>query len=314
MLPQTFTKDTRIRVGVLLAPPPVQVLDLAPIDLFHMLSKEYLGVMDLLPKPIKTLAINDIEIMYIADYEDPDVKTFHNTTPSPNTTETSDNTQPASTTSPSHDKTVYLAPLTANMTIQLTTSITDPSVQPGHLTILLIPGPDPSAAPSQRTKTFISSHATCGTSDIITICTGIFPACYSGICDDKTVTAPRGFGSQLTKKFPKVKKFEDLRWTKDVLTSSTTSTSMSATISKQSEIENNKELRPAELWTSAGITNGHDCIAAYIRTHFDRELGDVVVRMADIGERSQKYDIGSVADGVWWITTILRALIKGIRR
>lgn len=311
MLPQIFTKDTKIRIGVLLAPPPVQLLDLAPTDVFHMLSKEYLGVIEFLPKPIKDLAINQLEIMYIADQKDPHVKTI-NATLVANATDAAKSAQTSNPTSPYRDNTVSLASLTADLSIQLTTGLDDSLVQPGNLTVLLIPGPDPSATPSESAKRFISSHAICGTTDVITVCTGIFPACYSGICDGKTVTAPRGFGSLLTKKFPKVKKFEDLRWTKDVLTPSNSSTTTS--VSKQSVIENNKGMRPAELWTSAGITNGHDCIAAYVRAHFDRELGDVVLRMVDIGERSQKYDVGPTADGVWWITTILRALFKGLWR
>lgn len=303
MLPQTFTTDHKIRVGVLLAPPPVQLLDLAPTDLFHMLSKEYLGVIEFLPKPIKDLAISQLEILYVADEEDSNVKKMK-------AASVADSMDPAK--SAQITNTMSLAPLTADASIQLTTDLNSSLVQPGNLTILLIPGPDPSAVPSERAKSFISSHATCGTTDIITICTGIFPACYSGICDGKTVAVLRGLRSQLIKKFPKVEKFEDLRWTKDVLT--TSKSSRSTSVSKGSELENSKGMRPAELWTSAGITNGHDCIAAYIRAHINRELGDVVLRMADVGERSQRYDVGPTTDGVWWMTTILRALVKGLWR
>lgn len=307
MLPQTYSKETNIRIGVLLAPPPVQLLDLAPADLFHMLSKEYLGVIEFLPKPIKDLAINQMEILYVADREESNVTTFQDMSTTPTTTGGKTPTVPVNTLS--------LAPLTGNITVQITADLDDPKVQPGNLTILVLPGPDPSSTPSQRTKKFISSHAACGKTDIITICTGIFPACYAGICDNKTVTGPRGLTSQLTKKFPGVKSFEDKRWTCDILAPSSPSSSSSLS-DKKSHIEpkSARGMRHSELWTSAGITNGHDCIAAYIRAHFVSELGDVVLRMADVSQRSQSYDVGQTAEGFWWISRILSALVKGVWR
>lgn len=297
MLPQTFTKDIAVRIGVLLAPPPVQLLDLACIDIFHMLSKEYIGELELLPQAIKDLAIDKVEIFYIADKEDQNVTKLAHTKhedqqshPNPNAT--------------ANDYDPRLVPLTANMTIQVTADLTNPSVQPGNLTILLIPGPDPSSTTPQPYKTFIQSHASCGITDIITICTGIIPACSSGICDNKVVTAPRGLLPMLNKKFKNVKSFEDKRWSRDYLNSSAETKGSAGS----------KDKRQAELWTSAGITNGHDVTAAYIREHFNHELGEIVLRMADVGDRPRDYDVGRVADGMWWMSTILSAVMKRLWR
>ena len=60
-----------------------------------------------------------------------------------------------------------------------------------------------------------------------------------------------------------------------------------------------------------GITNGQDMVAAYIREMFNRELADLVCRMADAGERGQDYDTGTVRETSWWIWLILRSLWKG---
>ncbi|KAK5091567.1 hypothetical protein LTR05_001752 [Lithohypha guttulata] len=274
MPPTTYTTSTTFRVGVLLAPPPVQLLDLAPVDLFYMLSKDYLNDIPILPQPIKNLAIQNLEILYIAAKDDHSLSI----------SQTNDNNP------------VLLAPTTANAKINITADILSPKVQPGQLSVLVIPGPDPASTPSEAYKTFIKAHASSGKTDIITICTGIYPACYSGICDGQVVTGPRGLQADLRAKFKNVKQFEDLRWSRDVLVGSA----------------EKEEERPAELWTSAGITNGHDCVAAYIKVHFDRELAEVVCRMADVGQRMQEYENGPVTEGVWWMSRVLRAAIKGV--
>jgi len=255
-----------LRIGVLLAPPPVQLLDLAPIDLFYMMSREYLNSLPpLLPQPIKDLGINDLEILYIADTR----------------------------------STASIAPLTANLTIQTTHSLHDADVQPGTLSILLIPGPDPTQPTPDPYRTFIRAHAEKGQTDIITVCTGIFPACYAGICDGRSVTGPRGLLPDLRKKFPNVAVFEHKRWSVDRFVVPGTTVG-----------ENVRGGRPAELWTAAGITNGADCIAAYMRAHFDRELAEIVIRMADVGGRPQDYGNGQFVEQAWWMSTILKALLK----
>ncbi|KAK5937857.1 hypothetical protein PMZ80_009986 [Knufia obscura] len=281
MPPKIYPTSSHIRVGVLLAPPPLQVLDLAPVDLFHMLSKGYLGPLSILPQPIKDVAIHKVEIFYIADEADTSLISTGNGS--------------------------LLAPMTANMSIRITAPLSAPEVQPGQLSILVIPGPDPASKPSEACKSFIRAHAACGTTDIITVCTGIYPACYSGICDGRIVTGPRGIIPDLRSKFKAVKSFEDKRWSHCSLAKTDGSPHSKGMKAAHGE-------RPAELWTAAGITNGHDCIAAYIKAHFNLELAEIVCRIADVGERSRDYDTGQVTEGMWWVSRILPATIKGFWR
>lgn len=64
------------------------------------------------------------------------------------------------------------------------------------------------------------------------------------------------------------------------------------------------------LFLIAGITNGHDLVAAYIRERCSKELSDLVCAMADIGDRGQEYGTGNMADKAWWVGLIFRSLWK----
>ena len=270
MLPEKFTKHDEIRIGVLLAPPPVQLLDLAPIDLFHMMSKEYIGPMELLPQPVKNQAMQDVKIIYIADHDE---------------------------ISTGADETGRNVPLTAEARLEINASLASQEVQPGQLTILLIPGPDPNTITPDKYRSFIAAHAVSGVTDIITVCTGIYPACYAGICDGLIVSGPRGLLPDLRSKFLRVKEFADKRW------------SHSSIKVNSDKLESGK--RHSELWTAAGITNGHDCIAAYMKTHFDQDLAEIVCRMADIEDRGRDYKTGQMSENIWWVSKILRTVVKG---
>lgn len=82
------------------------------------------------------------------------------------------------------------------------------------LDILLIPGPDPWAyEPSEAVDGFIRGHFESGT-DVLTVCTGAYPAAYAGIFNGRKVTAPRALVPELRKKFPEAK-WEDKRWVSD---------------------------------------------------------------------------------------------------
>src|SRR5438270_3286213 len=102
-----------LRIGVLILPPS-QLLDVSPIDLFGMLTREYLEACRL-PAPILALGI-PVEIHYISAIASP---------------------QPGST-SPE----VKLAECTANAAIRITAMTHDMAIAPGELDIILIPGPD----------------------------------------------------------------------------------------------------------------------------------------------------------------------------
>jgi transcriptional regulator GlxA family with amidase domain len=168
-----------VKIGVFI-PGETQVLDLACIDVFHMMSKEYLSVLPMIPKHIVDIAPS-VHISYI----------------------TSPETKP-------------MVPLTANMTIRATHDTTDAEVQPGKLDILLVPGPDPSAAWDQSILDFLRAHAECATTDVLSVCTGIFLCGAAGLLDGRTACGPRGLQDVLREKHPTAKLVgEKYRWVQD---------------------------------------------------------------------------------------------------
>lgn len=169
-------KATSLRVGMLFVP-PVQLLDASAIDVFGMLTLEYLKACGL-PQPLLDLAI-PVSLHYISQ------------------------SGPGS-----H------VPMTSDATLPVTDSLTSPEVQPGQLDVLLIPGPDPGVVLDANVVDFIRAHQKKGTTDFLVICTGSFPAGYSGLLDHKTVTCPRGLVHKLKEKFPAAN-FVDRRWERD---------------------------------------------------------------------------------------------------
>lgn len=158
-----------LRIGVLFSD-SVQLLDIAGIDLFGMLSPSYLEVVNL-PPQIVELGVPS-EIHYIG---------------------------PSSTST---------GRCTANVTINLTDTVSSPPVSPGNLDILMIPGPLPSHIPSDEVKAFVRGHHEAGTT-ILTICTGCLIAAQAGIFDGKRVSGPRGLISMFRERFPNVKEWND---------------------------------------------------------------------------------------------------------
>lgn len=186
-------------IGVILLP-PTQLLDLSPIDLFGMLTPSYL--MDChrgagLPMPLVKLGV-PIDIHYISSaHQDPSPSAPNGgVIPSPDT-----------------GPQTNLIELTASAHILSTASLTSPSVSPGSLSALLIPGPEPSIIPSDAEKAFIRAHHDAGT-DILTVCTGVLVAGYAGVLDGREVTGPRGLMGMLRKKFPNGK-WVERRWVRD---------------------------------------------------------------------------------------------------
>ncbi|KIW30748.1 uncharacterized protein PV07_02452 [Cladophialophora immunda] len=172
----TTPKATSLRIGILLIP-PVQLLDASAIDLFGMLTPEYLEACGL-PKPLRDLAV-PVEIHYIA-----------------------------ATGSGTH------ASMTSSATLPVTDSLSSPAVQPGHLDALLIPGPDPNLIPEEDVLAFLRAHKEADQTDFLVICTGSFPAGFAGLLDGKRITGPRGLLGKLKEKFPAAN-FVDRRWERD---------------------------------------------------------------------------------------------------
>ncbi|KAI8625143.1 ThiJ/PfpI family protein [Xylariaceae sp. FL1651] len=168
-----------VKIGVFI-PGDAQVLDVACIDIFHMMSKEYLSVLPMLPKHIVDIA--------------PSVSIFYITSP----------------------ESKPMIPLTANMAIRATHDITDPEVQPGKLDIVLVPGPDPASKWDQPVLDFLRAHSKCETTDVLSVCTGILLCGAAGLLEDRTACGPRGLQDLIQKKHPTAKLVgEKYRWIQD---------------------------------------------------------------------------------------------------
>ena len=48
-------------------------------------------------------------------------------------------------------------------------------------------------------------------------------------------------------------------------------------------------VRDGKLWTSGGVTNGLDMMAAYMRETFDPQIVEVALSICDCGDRGQFY-------------------------
>ncbi|KAI1180798.1 ThiJ/PfpI family protein [Nemania sp. FL0916] len=233
-----------VKIGVYI-PGTVQLLDLACVDLFHMMSREYLSVLPMLPKHLIDMA--------------PSVRIFYITSP----------------------ETKSRVLLSADLNIHATHTIEDAEVQPGELNILLVPGPEPAASWDQPVLDFLAAHSKCDTTDVLSVCTGILLCGAAGLLDGRTACGPRGLQDMIKKKHPTVKLVgEKYRW-----------------------------IRDGNFWSSGGITNGNDLVAAYARTgeHFPQPVVEITCKMADVGDRGQLYSESQTAFtfGVIWI------IIKG---
>lgn len=171
------TEATKAYKVALLLTSKVQLLDLAGIDLFGMLTKEYLTACSL-PAPLVNLGV-PVEIHYVG---------------------------------PSGGETCQ--DLTASAKLHTTNSIKDDAVAPGNLDVLMIPGPDPKTIASEEVKDYILGHFQKGTT-ILCICTGIFPVAQSGILAGKKCSGPRALVPQLKTSFPDAVWDDSRRYVKD---------------------------------------------------------------------------------------------------
>ena len=164
-----------IRIGVLLLA-PIQLLDIASIDLFGMLTKDYLEACRL-PLALINGAL-PVEITYISEGG-------------------------AGT----------IAESTAGAGLRVSAGLADATSAPENLDILFVPGPDPGMIPSEGAQTFLRSHMENKTT-ILSVCTGIFPLAHAGIVKGKQATGPRPLLPELEKKFPETQ-WKDRRWVHD---------------------------------------------------------------------------------------------------
>lgn len=163
-------------------PSKAQLLDVSPIDLFGMVSPEYLAACQL-PAPLIACGTPSI-IHYISIPSNGD-----------------------------H------AELTASAVLRITRMTTDPVVQPGMLDIMLVPGPDPTMIFEEDAVKFLRDHANWKgkdgeTTDILSICTGCILLGQAGILKGRNASGPRALVPML-KKFPDTHWIDDKRWVKD---------------------------------------------------------------------------------------------------
>lgn len=60
----------------------------------------------------------------------------------------------------------------------------------------------------------------------------------------------------------------------------------------------------------AGITNGMDMVAAYIRATWPGPTTEALLAMADVGDRKAEYGNGQARENAWWLWQILRAWLR----
>ncbi|RDL34533.1 PfpI endopeptidase-like protein [Venustampulla echinocandica] len=239
----------QLRIGVFI-PASVQLLDLSGIDLFDMITPEYLKLCGL-PPPLISLGVPST-IHYISVPE----KGSH-------------------------------VELTAKVVLQVSRTIDDPDVQPGMLDIVLVPGPEPGTIFETKVLEYLRGHAEWKgengqTTDILSVCTGCSMLGQAGILKGKHASGPRALVPRLRKEFPETSWDDSKRWVQD-----------------------------GNVWTSGGITNGQEMVAAYLRYNFPGPTTEAVLSMADVGEKGLDYGKSVARVQLGWLWWILKALTVG---
>lgn len=270
------TAPSTLNIGVLFFS-DVQLLDLSGVDLFAMCSKAYLRACDL-PSALVARGLDTLNVYYIAegipDSPAPQLRTQ----------------QVGSFPAPANTRLLPATP-SLNLNIALTHSLTSAEVAPGKLDILLIPGPHPATVPSEAQAAFMRGHAAART-DLLVVCTGIFPIAHSGILEGRECTGPRPLiDTKLRKLAPGARWRGDRRWIVD-----------------RSRASNGE----GELWSAGGISNGLDMVAAYVRDKMSPELGGFVCQMADVGDRGAEYEQGKLGMGASFGWVMLRSWWAGL--
>ncbi|GKT48333.1 uncharacterized protein ColSpa_08514 [Colletotrichum spaethianum] len=271
-----MTNNKTVKIGVFI-PFECQLLDMACIDVFAMMSKEYLGGLPMLPKHISALA--------------PSVSIFYITAPAAAGTETAEPRPP------------NLLQLTAGVKMQATHDILHPDVQPGRLDVLLVPGPDPDASWGEDVLGFLKDHAEQReVTDVLSVCTGVFLCGAAGVLEGRMVCGPRGLQDMLRKRFPGAEFVgEKYRWFQDGNFWSCESTPA------WSQCRDGRAV--ADL-TTGGITNGNDLVAAYARgsrKHFPAAIAEIGCQLADVGDRPQLYEQGQTKFFLGFVWQIVKA-------
>lgn len=170
-----------VRVGVYM-PRGSQLLDMACVDVLHMMSHEYLGLLGLIPAHVAAVAPS-VQIFYITSKD---------------------------------NMAAGRIPLTAFAVLVPTHELSDPSVGAGELDIVLIPGADPAEEFTEEETGWLRRHMETEGTDVLSVCTGIFLCGQAGILEGRKACGPRGLQGELRKKWPGTDFVgETVRWQQD---------------------------------------------------------------------------------------------------
>ncbi|KAH8881362.1 ThiJ/PfpI family protein [Thozetella sp. PMI_491] len=174
-----------------------------------------------------------------------------------------------------------LVELTSNLHVATTHHLSDPDVGPGKLDIVLVPGVDPVATFGKDVTSWLADQAAHPDTDILCVCTGIFLCGEAGLLKGRRVCGPRGLQNQLRVKFEGATWLgEELRWVQD-----------------------------GNFWSSGGITNGNDLVAAYAKQsrHFPTAIAELGAQLTDVGDRPQKYQVGQTRFTLGFVWILIKA-------
>ncbi|KJZ71504.1 hypothetical protein HIM_09092 [Hirsutella minnesotensis 3608] len=155
-------------------------------------------------------------------------------------------------------------PLSSGMTLKATHDYTDPEVAPGNLDIVVIPGPELTVKFEEGTLDWLRRQFNTPGVDILSICSAMFMCGEAGIADGKTVAGTRSLQGMFKKRFPNVNFVGDkYRWVQD-----------------------------GNLWSSGGVVNGNDLMAAYTRAcnRWPQSIVEAGISIAEVEYRDQAYE------------------------
>ncbi|OTA69172.1 ThiJ/PfpI family protein [Hypoxylon sp. EC38] len=154
--------------------------------------------------------------------------------------------------------------LTSNETILATNHFSDPEVAPGKLDIVHVPGPDPFRSFPADALAWLREQANTPGVDILSVCSAIFLCGEAGLLKGRRACGPRGMQDMIKAKGYGEKELlgHKYRWIQD-----------------------------GNFWSSGGVTNGNDLVAAYCRAskHFPDPIVEIACEMTDVGDRPQEY-------------------------
>ncbi|KAI1760978.1 ThiJ/PfpI family protein [Hypoxylon sp. FL1150] len=155
--------------------------------------------------------------------------------------------------------------VTSNESIVATNHYGDAEVAPGKLDILHIPGPDPFNPFDAGVVDWLRRHGNTPGVDILSVCSGILLCGEAGLLEGRRACGPRGLQDMIRGKGYGEKELvgHKYRWIQD-----------------------------GNIWSSGGVTNGNDLVAAYCRAsrHFPTPLVEIVCEMVEVGDRAQSYE------------------------